>query len=42
MSEQRILDFYVEQSVLTQPGPYATLFDDLPVDVAELVGIVQA
>jgi len=41
MPEQRILDFYVEQSVMTRPGPYGTLFDDLPADVAELVEIVQ-
>src|SRR5688572_33337053 len=41
MPEQRILDSYAEQSLLTQPGPYATLFDGLPVDDAELVGIVQ-
>jgi hypothetical protein len=41
MPEQRILDFYVEQSVMTRPGPYGTLFDDLPADLAELVEIVQ-
>ena len=41
MPEQRILDFYVEQSVMTRPGPYGTLFDDLPADVAGLVEIVQ-
>ena len=41
MPEQRILDCYVEQSVMTRPGPYGTLFDDLPADVAELVEIVQ-
>jgi hypothetical protein len=41
MPEQRILDFYIEQSIMTRPGQYAALVDDLPVDVAELVGIVQ-
>jgi hypothetical protein len=41
MPEQRILDFYIEQSIMTRPGQYAALVDDLPVDVAELVEIVQ-
>lgn len=38
---RRILKFYTEQSLFTDPGDYAYLFDDLPQDINELCKIVQ-
>jgi hypothetical protein len=36
-----ILDFYVQQSQITDPGKYAYLFEDLPHSIQSLVKIVQ-
>jgi len=36
-----ILDFYVQQSQITDPGEYAYLFEDLPHSIQSLVKIVQ-
>jgi hypothetical protein len=36
-----ILDYYRQQSAITDPGKYAYLFDELPDDVASLARIVQ-
>jgi len=36
-----ILDFYVHHSLITDPGYYAYMFDDLPHDIQSLVRTVQ-
>ena len=40
-TQQQILDFYTQPSMLTSAGRYASLFDELPNDVADLARIVQ-
>src|SRR5687767_413890 len=40
-TQQQILDFYTQPSIMTSAGRYAPLFDELPNDVAELVRIIQ-
>ena len=40
-TQQHILDFYAQPSLLTSAGRYASLFDDLPNNVNELVRIIQ-
>jgi excinuclease ABC subunit A len=37
----QILDFYRQQSEITEPGPYGRYLDDLPHDVAGLVQVVR-
>ena len=37
----QVLAYYREQSLLTDPGKYAYLYEDLPRDVAGLVSVVQ-
>lgn len=34
-------DYYRQQSPITDPGPYAPLFDELPLDLSALIEIVQ-
>lgn len=40
-SKSDILAFYTRQSPITEPGQYAALFDELPLDLPALVNIVQ-
>src|SRR5262245_41065713 len=39
--QQHVLSFYAQPSRITSAGSYASLFDDLPNDVTELVRIIQ-
>jgi hypothetical protein len=39
--QQQILEFYTHPSMMTSAGRYASLFDELPNDAAELVRIIQ-
>jgi len=41
MTPQQILDFYTQPSLLTSAGRHASLFDELPNEVSELVRILQ-
>jgi len=36
-----ILDFYRQQSPITDPGEYATLYDNLPDGLHELIAVIQ-
>jgi hypothetical protein len=36
-----ILEYYTRHSVITDPGKYASLFDDLPYGIQSFVKIVQ-
>jgi excinuclease ABC subunit A len=38
---EQTLAYYTSQSAITDPGPHASLFDDLPVDIAELFAVIQ-
>ena len=40
-TQQQILEFYAHPSILTSAGRYASLFAELPNDVAKLVRIIQ-
>jgi hypothetical protein len=37
----QMLDFYHQQSEITEPGTYGHYFDDLPHDIAGLVKVVR-
>jgi hypothetical protein len=41
MVETRVLDYYRRQSMFTDPGTCAVLYDDLPHDIAGLARVVQ-
>ena len=41
MSKASTLAYYTRQSAITDPGPYAALYDGLPDDVAGLARVVQ-
>lgn len=41
MVETRVLDYYRQQSMFTDPGTCAALYDDLPHDMAGLARVVQ-
>lgn len=36
-----MLAYYTQQSLMSNPGRYADVFDDLPTTVADLVRVVQ-
>ena len=40
-TQQHPLDFYTQPSILTTAGRHASLFDELPNDVNELVRIIH-
>jgi uncharacterized protein YndB with AHSA1/START domain len=40
-TQQQILDFYAQPSIMTSAGRYVSLFDELPNDVVEIVRIIQ-
>ncbi|HBX71116.1 MAG TPA: hypothetical protein DEH25_17495, partial [Chloroflexi bacterium] len=39
--KQTVLDFYRQHSRITDPGEYATLYDNLPDGLHELIAIIQ-
>lgn len=40
-NEEKVLHYYTQQSVITDPGDYAYLFEDLPRDLPSLMRVVQ-
>lgn len=40
MTDRSILAYYAAHSPITDPGPYAALFDSLPQDVPSLTGVI--
>ena len=40
-NDEKVLHYYTQQSVITDPGDYAYLFEDLPRDLPSLMRVVQ-
>ena len=41
MIDQAVRDFYAEPGLMSRPGDYAALIDELPDDVGQLVRIIH-
>ena len=41
MVTRQVLQYYRQHSILTDPGAYAALYEDLPRDVPGLIRVVQ-